>query len=98
MTDATFALYDGVLVRASFAGVAALRALNPARVRDALGYRAWIPPRLEQPVAPAVPAAPLGLRGRVRNAALALRYTLPGRVLYRLTPPRMRERLRRRLR
>ena len=48
--------------------------------------------------APAVPAAPLGLRGRVRNAALALRYTLPGRVLYRLTPPRMRERLRRRLR
>jgi O-antigen biosynthesis protein len=65
------------------------------RVRDALGYVPWTPPPLEVAAAPAasIPTVDSDPRGTVAQAALRLRQTLPGRVLYRLTPARVRRAL-----
>ena len=93
MAEATFALYDAARDGSDRPDVSALRAFAPARVRDALGYRAWTPPASHEPA-----RAPLEPAGRFAHAALAVRRTLPGRVLYRLTPGPLRERLKRRLR
>ena len=65
-----------------------------ARVRDALGYRAWTPPAPDR-----IAAAPAhGVGGRIAHAAVAIRHKLPGRILYRLAPASLVERLRQYLR
>ena len=93
MTAATLAIYERTL---SLAQVPAARTppFDRARIRDALGYRAWSPvtsaPASATPPAPAgddIPAArvvPLGTR--VAIAALALRKTAVGRALRRVAP------------
>ena len=93
MTAATLAIYERTL---SLAQVPAARTppFDRARIRDALGYRAWSPvtsaPASATPAAPAgddIPAArvvPLGTR--VAIAALALRKTAVGRALRRVAP------------
>jgi len=62
-----------------------------ARVRDALGYRAWSPPAVPPVhVAAAQDAAherrANGVWQRIAERALAIRRTPMGRVLYRMTP------------
>jgi len=88
MTDATFALYDkaltGLRARPTF------NSFSPARVRDALGYRAWKPPTVSapavEPVEPTAGAEGIPVTTRVAQAALAIRHTIVGRTLYRVTP------------
>ena len=94
MADATFAHY----ARALAARPAARRCapFSNARIRDALGYRAWTAPVASSPVVPATAAAaPLaegvaaprrGVWQRVAIRALAMRRTPMGRLLYRVTP------------
>ncbi len=92
--------------------VPAAAPFDRARIRDAQGYVPWtalaygldeVPstPALKpvpspEPVAEPDPAFNRG--GRIARTALRLRRTLPGRVLYRLTPERVRRALRSRLR
>jgi len=91
MTEATFECYDAAASAAPPAStLPSLRAFSTARVRDALGYRAWIPP------SPDVPrVSPRGVGRRIAHAAAALRHKLPGRVVYRLAPCSLIERLKR---
>ena len=95
MTDAVFACYATAVASApTHALQPAVRPFSAVRVRDALGYRPWTPPpRLSAPAAP----APRGLAGRVAQAALEIRHKLPGRILYRLAPAALVERLKRHL-
>jgi O-antigen biosynthesis protein len=94
MTDATFACYDAaVTIQQSASTPASCRAFAAARVRDALGYRPWTPPALVVPAA----ASQQGIGDRVARAAAGIRHTFPGRVLYRLAPAALVERLKRRL-
>ncbi|HLX29250.1 MAG TPA: glycosyltransferase [Casimicrobiaceae bacterium] len=83
MWDATSAHYaqatDTMNARPSFAS------FSNARVRDALGYRAWLPPDPPAEQAPR-PVAPINLWQRVAIGALAVRKTPMGRLLYRVTP------------
>jgi hypothetical protein len=65
-----------------------------ARVRDALGYLAWTPPTIAPPAAA---PAPRGFGGRIARAAVDIRHKLPGRVLYRLAPAALVERLKKHL-
>lgn len=99
MAGATFALYDRAL-----AGACARpeRPLAPERVRNALGYRPWTPPVIDEPVVvvtevvqPPKPAQ--SALGRFARAALAIRHTSFGRMLYRLTPRFVLEALKARL-
>ena len=94
MIDATFACYDAAVTDASTSSLRpSLRPFAPARVRDALGYRPWTPPpQAATPVAPA-----RGIGGRVAQAAVAIRHKLPGRILYRMAPASLVERLKRHL-
>lgn len=86
MADATFRVYARAFVdgeaRAPCAG------FDAARVRDALGYAAWSPPH--EPPAPArtqdMTAAPATWTAHLARRALAIRHTVVGRALYRLTP------------
>jgi GT2 family glycosyltransferase/glycosyltransferase involved in cell wall biosynthesis len=81
MADATFAVYEEAL-----AGPTERMAFKPfarARIRDALGYRAWTPPVAQTDI---TTSAPVPLSARVAHAALAIRHTLLGRTLYRVTP------------
>ena len=87
MADATFDAYEhaleNVIARASF------RPFARARVRDALGYRPWMPPSIAEPVhvASSVKRRESGdVVTRVAQAALAIRHTVLGRTLYRVTP------------
>jgi glycosyltransferase involved in cell wall biosynthesis len=91
MNEATFICYAEAVAAAPRVSV---RPLDPARVRDALGYQPWTPP-----VATSAPAAPRprGIGGRIAHAAAAIRHKLPGRVLYRLAPAALVQRLKRHL-
>jgi len=84
MADATLGLYSAALV-ASPPLPAGQRFAN-ARIRDALGYTAWSPPPVPAAAAPAAASPPLRWRVRLARAALAIRHTVIGRALYRLTP------------
>jgi len=92
MTDATIAIYRGVLPPAREAR-AALRPITASRCLTALRYVPWRPAQAAAaPAAPAqhatAPAAnaardPLG---HVARVALSIRHTRTGRALYRLAP------------
>ncbi len=85
MTNATMAHYDRAIERA--ANAVAAHPFTNARLRDALDYRPWTPPK----VAPAhVPSAEV-LAGslwqqRIVRRALGIRRTAVGRFLYRMAP------------
>ena len=73
--------------------------LERARVRDALGYRPWTPPMTAPALTPAAPITePQNLAARAAHAALAIRHTPLGRVLYRMTPRSVLEALKAQLR
>ena len=106
MTEATFACYDAAVGSAPSAStlptsqppsqpaVQSLQPFTAVRVRDALGYRAWTPPPPDR-----MAGAPgRGVGGRIAHAAVAIRHKLPGRILYRLAPASLVERLRHYLR
>src|SRR5207237_4724345 len=87
MADATFALYRRAVERSSTRP--AFRPLSATRIRDALGYRAWTPPSTAPPghVEPVtLRPMPNDVGARVAHAALAIRHTVIGRALYRMTP------------
>ena len=92
MSEATLALYARALAGAPDAPARA--AFSNLRVRNALGYRAWVPPaRTPEDAAAAAPVVaagdpprPRGVWERVARRALAMRRTPMGRLLYRLTP------------
>jgi GT2 family glycosyltransferase/glycosyltransferase involved in cell wall biosynthesis len=72
--------------------------ISAARCLAALGYTPWHPPKNAATPAPApAPAKPNGALGRIAHAALAIRHTLPGRLLYRLAPKPLVDALRQRL-
>jgi hypothetical protein len=85
MTNATMAHYDRAIERA--ANAVAAHPFTNARLRVALDYRPWTPPK----VAPAhVPSAEV-LAGslwqqRIVRRALGIRRTAVGRFLYRMAP------------
>jgi O-antigen biosynthesis protein len=86
MSEATITCYAKALARTPAPAYGA-RMAN-ARMRDALGYRAWSPPALASPTQEpaAAIAAPRGVWQRVALRALAMRRTPVGRFLYRMTP------------
>ncbi len=98
MVAATFALYDLALAGTRPEGATALSPFAPLRVRDALSYRPWHPPA---PPATATPApsvaADVSVLGRVARAAAKRRYTVAGRILFRLAPAPLLAALRSRL-
>ncbi len=87
MTEATFDCYDAAVATAQ--PWPALQPFSPVRVRDALGYRPWTPPSQASPAA----ASPQGVGRQIARAAVAIRHKLPGRILYRLAPASLVERL-----
>ncbi len=100
MTDATFASYDaatqpaqGSTMPRSARSSSSLTPFPAPRVRDALGYRPWLPPVLASPAT----QQPTGIGRRIAQAAAGMRHKLPGRVLYRLAPAALVERLKRHL-
>ena len=98
MTDATFAVYDAALARSH--PHLALKPLSRVRIREALGYRPWTPPTTAVPFAPPASAPAMRLPDvatRVAHAALAIRHTVLGRTLYRVTPRPVRDALKARL-
>lgn len=95
MTEATFACYDTAVSGASSAATSsAVRPFPASRVRDALGYRPWTPPggspRDAEPPHRGVVAS-------IARAAAGIRHRLPGRILYRLAPAALVERLKKHL-
>ena len=90
MAERTLQIYDALDVSRTSASPP----LAPARVRDALGYAPWVPPIVDAPVRMSaivnMDATPVGLGARIARTALRLFYTLPGRMLCRLTPQRLR--------
>jgi hypothetical protein len=98
MADATSDIYDHALSAAVHAVVIGHRPFERARVRDALGYRAWQPPVIEPAAAAGVPEpATRGLVARLARQALAIRHTAVGRALYRVTPQTLLDALKSRL-
>jgi O-antigen biosynthesis protein len=96
MADATLVHYAASVPRARRDGVA--RAFSNRRMRDALGYRDWTPPAIAEPTAPApVVAGSPGVWQRLAQRALAIRRTPMGRLLYRMTPEPVIDKLKARL-
>ena len=100
MTDAAFACYAAAIAPKLAEALQpslkpTLQPFTSARVRDALGYRPWLPPPPDAP--PKAAEAPRGIGVRIAQAALGIRHKLPGRVLYRLAPAALVERLKRHL-
>jgi hypothetical protein len=86
MADATMQVYENALRHATRASKHP--AFDAARVRDALGYRAWHPPQIPaapEP-APSAHAEAVSWITRLARRALAIRHTAVGRALYRMTP------------
>lgn len=95
MAEATIAIWRDALARAP--ARVHLQPIATARCLQALHYAAWTPPA-SQPQVDASPAAkPNGALRAVARAALAIRHTLPGRLLYRLAPRQLVRALRQRL-
>ena len=88
MTDATFAVYDEALARPR--PWPAAKPFSRARIREAFGYRPWTPPSTAVPNASPASAPATRMSGdvatRVAHAAFAIRHTVLGRTLYRVTP------------
>ena len=96
MTDVAFACYAAAIAPASTgARQSSLHHFAAARVRDALGYRPWLPPPRDTPEPPA--PTPRGIGMRIARAAAGIRHKLPGRVLYLLAPAALVARLKRHL-
>ena len=96
MTGATLIVYRDAQKRASARPaampIAALRCLA------ALHYVPWRPPAKTEPAAElAVRPAPRGPMAGIARIALRIRHTLPGRMLYRITPKALREALKARV-
>lgn len=99
MAEATLACYADTLARNRI--VASRKPLDRERMRDALGFRPWVPPAAPPPP-PATPAVAVRVvasvvpstagkprrswLGRIARAALALRKTMIGRMLHRIVP------------
>jgi hypothetical protein len=99
MTEATIAIWRDALSRApAKSSTASLRAISAERCLGALHYAPWIlpEPAAQPPAAPTVPK-PNGALAVVARAALSIRHTFAGRVLYRLAPKPLVARLRQRL-
>lgn len=99
MAERTLALYDAV----PSASRARTARFDRARVRDALGYRPWTAPATTlSPSSTSMPAdvaaSTAGMATRIANLAVRWRHTLPGRVIYRLTPGHVVDALKARLR
>ena len=92
MNDATIACYAAAAAATPRVSV---QPLDRARVRDALGYQPWTP-AVRTPSH--TPPRPRGIGGRIAHAAADIRHKLPGRILYRLAPASLVERLRQYLR
>ena len=100
MAERTLTLYDRALSAPPVRGAKTLpKPLAAIRVRDALGYLPWTPPPPMPPAPPVnTPPAPVAERALavmvpqvgtvtvLSRLALRWRRTLPGRMLYRLTP------------
>jgi GT2 family glycosyltransferase/glycosyltransferase involved in cell wall biosynthesis len=85
MSQATVANYAKALALPRPAPTAS--PLSKARLRDALGYRPWVPPVVSSPVvAPPEGEPRKGVWRRVALHVLAMRRTRMGRLLYRVTP------------
>ena len=96
MTDATLAVYRDAQKRAS--AQLAVKPIGAERCLAALHYAPWRPPTTTV-AAPDVVArpAPRGPMAGIARAALRIRHTLPGRMLYRLAPKALREALKARV-
>ncbi len=102
MSERTLRLYAACAAPRAESAAHAAPSLDPARLRDALGYRPWHAPKPEpatladevaavsvstSPPAPAVPpSAAPPWPGRVARWALRIRPTLAGRLLFHITP------------
>jgi GT2 family glycosyltransferase/glycosyltransferase involved in cell wall biosynthesis len=99
MAEATAAIWRDVLSRA--AATTSLQPISAARCLAALHYGPWSPsvPGAQDAAAPALPSVPKanGALAYVARAALSIRHTLAGRVLYRLAPKPLVDALRQRL-
>jgi hypothetical protein len=101
MAQRTLALYERTLTAHRDNRVfAQAKPVAARRVRDALGYSAWTPPPMLAPVealaspasevaAAATPTVREDVLTHLSRLALRWRHTLPGRVLYRVTPNRI---------
>jgi GT2 family glycosyltransferase/glycosyltransferase involved in cell wall biosynthesis len=96
MAQATIAIWRDALERAPTR--AHLQPIAVGRCLAALHYTPWTPPARSATLAFA-PAStkPNGALGLVAHAALAIRHTLPGRLLYRLAPKPLVDALKQRL-
>ena len=98
MAEATIAIWRVAL--APRAATESTQPISTARCLAALHYAAWSPARADAPgEAPALSPGPKpnGALAFVARAALSIRHTLPGRVLYRLAPRPLLDALRQRL-
>jgi hypothetical protein len=98
MAEATIAIWRTALEPR--AATATVPPISTARCLAALHYAAWSPARADAPGdAPALSPGPKpnGALAFVARAALSIRHTLAGRVLYRLAPKPLVDALRQRL-
>jgi glycosyltransferase involved in cell wall biosynthesis len=96
MAEATIAIWRDALARAP--ARAHLQPIAAGRCLTALHYTPWTPPARSATLAYAPASAkPNGALGLVAHAALAIRHTLPGRLLYRLAPKPLVDALKQRL-
>jgi hypothetical protein len=95
MAEATIGTWRDALARAP--ARVHLQPIATARCLEALHYVAWTPPAPGVPAVAPSTAKPNGALQAVARAALAIRHTLPGRLLYRLAPKQLVQALRQRL-
>jgi GT2 family glycosyltransferase/glycosyltransferase involved in cell wall biosynthesis len=96
MAEATIAVWRDALLRAPAA--ASSPPISAARCLAALHYVTWTPPGIRTPMRDArAAAASNGALGYVARAALSIRHTPAGRLLYRLAPRPLIDALRERL-
>jgi GT2 family glycosyltransferase/glycosyltransferase involved in cell wall biosynthesis len=94
MADATIAIWRDVLARAP--ARASSTPISTARCLAALHYAPWTPPA-PMTAPPTTTVKPNGALTYVARAALSIRHTLAGRMLYALAPKPLLEALRQRL-